>query len=248
VREPWEPPWCASSTPCAASRPSPWGGRRRTGGPWPPASRGSAGSGWSGGSSRCGRSSSRFRPRCPNCVQGEQRGFLLVGAASRHGPLLSGLPGAGLPDPRQFVTALEWFGGARKQDLRDFIVIGRQGGFAVGRQGEARRVVERHGRATGGSRQPSFTTGTWTARRPQQSSSRFWPGSPCWRSPLPACATVTGSCYLTGRSAYSPVRRAHEGIRYGSLVVSPPGCEPLNEEAPNHLLVRHETVTGNREE
>jgi hypothetical protein len=45
--------------------------------------------------------------------------------------LLSALPGVGRPDPGRLVTALEWFGGARKQELRDFIAYCRRDGFAV---------------------------------------------------------------------------------------------------------------------
>jgi hypothetical protein len=122
-------------------------------------------------------------------VQGEQRGFLLVGAASRHGPLLSGLPGAGLPDPSQFVTALEWFGGARKQDLRDFIAIGRQGGFAVGRQGEARRVLERHGRATEGVAAALPYHGNLDSEAAAALIKPFPAGEPLLAQP------VTGLCY-----------------------------------------------------
>jgi hypothetical protein len=41
------------------------------------------------------------------------------------------MAGDDLPDPSQFVNALEWFSGARKQGLRDLIAFCRQGGFAV---------------------------------------------------------------------------------------------------------------------
>jgi hypothetical protein len=46
-------------------------------------------------------------------------------------PLLRDMAGDDLPDPSQFVNALEWFSGARKQGLRDLIDFCRQGGFAV---------------------------------------------------------------------------------------------------------------------
>jgi hypothetical protein len=45
--------------------------------------------------------------------------------------LLRDMPGDGLPDPGQFVNALEWFSGTRKQELRDFVAYCRRGGFAV---------------------------------------------------------------------------------------------------------------------
>jgi hypothetical protein len=46
-------------------------------------------------------------------------------------PLLRDMSNDSLPDPSQFVNALEWFSGARKQGLRDLIAFYRQGGFAV---------------------------------------------------------------------------------------------------------------------
>jgi len=46
-------------------------------------------------------------------------------------PLLRDMPGDGLPDPSQYVRALERFSRPRKQGLRDLIAYCRQGGFAV---------------------------------------------------------------------------------------------------------------------
>jgi hypothetical protein len=46
-------------------------------------------------------------------------------------PLFRDMAGDGLPDPSQYVTALEWFSGTRKQELRDLIAFCRCGGFAV---------------------------------------------------------------------------------------------------------------------
>jgi hypothetical protein len=45
--------------------------------------------------------------------------------------MLHDLPDDDLPDPSQYVNAVEWFSGPRKRVLRDLIAFCRTGGFSV---------------------------------------------------------------------------------------------------------------------